>query len=836
MTSARLTVRGARIHSPHLPMLARSHTALRALALAAAAALAAGACPAGAQEAPPPASSDAPESSETSAPSADGSPAPVPDRCEVLFETMRRTPRDDFAFEGPVTILCGEERIQADRVTVSGRRYVVAEGNVLLVWQGSRIFGTRMEYDLETGQGWVEDAVGQALDDYIFWAERAEKIGDRTIRLKSATVTTCTQPVPYWSFSVSSATITLESYARMWNVRLRASRLPLIYLPYLVWPVKTDRAAGLLFPEFSSTSSRGDAVTQELFIPLGKSADVTLFGRYYTEAGLGGGARFNVLPNRRGQAVLDTFFIDDQVDDRNRYRATFRQTQEFRNGFKLFADLNFLSDFDYFTDFERDVELVTSPTILAKLELARNGAWTSLNVRELRRKQLFSDGSELVQQTLPEIEWRGRTRRLGRTPFYLSFESSLASIQLDGNQQGQPIDANYVRADAFPTLSLPWSPAPWLDVTPTVRVRSTFYTQSQREIADGSGGTTREVLDEDILRTLFGGGIDITGPKFARIFRRPDTPGASQYKHVIEPTISYGYQENYDDLDDIILYDEVDRFSGAGESVNYALTQRLFAKRPRSRPEAAPETGEVLMVPDATTSETRTDDPFDNYLPGAVPDEEAGEEEGEPMPSEPLEIATLEIRQSRSFDNELSFADLDRDGVNEESSPYSDINVVGRYSPSRTVNLDLRGRYNHLYDKFASVTVSGGISRKLARANFSLVHTNGLGVVPQSGFDDMGNPTTTFVDREDDTTLSLTTGFTLFRGKLALDLDTRYRFDRVAGQPAIPTRRWKLRYQTQCCTIYVEQFVRDFGDANDRQDFYLRIDLTGIGRILKVSY
>ena len=95
----------------------------------------------------------------------------------------------------------------------------------------------------------------------------------------------------------------------------------------------------------------------------------------------------------------------------------------------MVADVNVVSDFDYFSDFARELNLVSSPTILARVEFSRNGPSTSMNVRELRREQLFSDGSELVQQTLPEVEWRGRSRRLGKTPLYLAYESSVASVQ-----------------------------------------------------------------------------------------------------------------------------------------------------------------------------------------------------------------------------------------------------------------------------------------------------------------------------------------------------------------------------------------------------------------------
>ena len=67
----------------------------------------------------------------------------------------------------------------------------------------------------------------------------------------------------------------------------------------------------------------------------------------------------------------------------------------------------------------------------------------------------------LVQQTWPELEWRGRSLRLGRTPLYLGYLASTASIQQRGFQTGQRIDADYIRTDLFPEIQIPLSPVPW---------------------------------------------------------------------------------------------------------------------------------------------------------------------------------------------------------------------------------------------------------------------------------------------------------------------------------------------------------------------------------------
>jgi hypothetical protein len=600
----------------------------------------------------------------------------------------------------------------------------------------------------------------------------------------------------------------------MWNVRLRAKKLPFFYLPYLIWPVKEDRAIGLLMPEFHTTDTRGRAVSQELFVPLGRSADMTLLGRYYTEAGFGGGGELRFVPNSTGSGSFSGFYINDKVAGAGRYRAAYGQTQQFRNGFRMVADVNLVSDFDYFTDFERELNLITSPQTLARLEFSRNGPWTSLNVRELRREQLFLDQSSLVQQTLPEIEWRGRNRRLGRTPFYLSFESSLASIQqreknLSPDVTRAPIDADYLRGDLFPTLSMPLSPAPWLEVTPGVSYRWTYYTQQQIVPEDGTGP---EIVDEPISRELWTAGLEIVGPKLFRVYGDLEDPEARAYKHAVETRIAYGYAEFFDRLEEIIAFDEVDRVSGSGNQLNYALVQRLFARRPRVEPSAVSRSTETIVLPDGTVRSAGQPSSGEGGM------EDAGDTTTPPA-REAVEIATLELRQVRSFDRDLSTADLDRDGVADATSPYSDLQLIGRYNPNTNTSLDLRSSYHVLYHSFRGVTLSGSIRRKLARMRFSVVHRNGLEV-----------------NQTDDTQLRLTAGFSLFRNKLQLDLDGSFDYDPPQGQAHVPDKRWRLQYSTQCCTFLFERLTRDYASGVDRREFYFRVDLKGVGKILDINY
>ncbi len=734
----------------------------------------------------------------------------------------------DVLVEGAVTVTWKSGRFQCDRAVFHQKRYVEADGNVLLEWGGNRISGTHMEYDLETERGVILDAVGQVEGDYLFTAKRVEKIGDDLLHLDSARVTTCTQPTPYWSFRVSSAKVRINGYARMWNPRLKIAHVPVFYLPWLLWPVKEGRAPGLLLPELHTTQNRGRVVSLPLFVPLGRSADMTIVGSNYTKAGFGTGLEVRAIPNRNGVATFKGFYINDKVSGSKRYSAGYQQTQKFLNGFQMFADINVVSDFNYYSDYERELKLTSTPSTLARLELSRNGRWTSLNVRELRREQLLSDGSSLVQQTFPEIELRGRSRKLGDTPLFLSYEASLASIQQNGRQQGSFIDADYERLDLWPTLSMPLSRLPWLDVNPHVSYRTTYYTQSQTAPDPVTG--ERSILDRDIARSVYNAGIDITGPKFYRIFETPRSSFSKKYKNNIEPTISYNYAQAFDRLDDIILYDEIDRYGAAGNAVTYGLSSRLFAQRPQRAPQAYEGAGESILMPGGETSAAPPG-------PELAPEDHAEDVGAPPGPEkvETVEIATVQIMQTRSFDRDLSRADLNGDGVEEATSRASDVQFLGRFNPSPKVSVDLRANYQVLYKAIRDVTLSGTASSDLGRLRLSLVFRNGLGVQPQTTIVD-GSPVTAYVPRLDDTQVSFATGLNLFGGRLRLDLNGTYDANPGPGQSRFPEKQWRIQYSTQCCTIRLERLARGFSDIQNRSDYYLRVDLRGVGKILDQAF
>ena len=753
--------------------------------------------------------------------------------------------------EGAVTIETGLGRIQADRITFRQGHLVEAEGNVLIVWGNNRISGTRMAYDMgqkddpdpekRIAHGVIENAVGQVDPEFYFSARRVDTIGDDRVVLHDASVTTCTQPVPYWSFRVSTAKIKIDGYAHMFNLRPTIKKFPFFYLPYLVWPVKRERAPGLLFPEFGTTAKRGTFLSIPVFIPMGPSADITLFPEYYTIGGWAAGAKLRVIPNRDGYAEAEAQYNADQVTGSGRYRVQLKQTQNFLSGFRMVSDIDIVSDFNYYTDFVRNLTFASSPTILGRVSFTRSGPWTSVLVQEQYREQLFSDGSTLVQTTLPEIEWRGRSRRIGKSPFYFTYLSSVASIRQDSAR----LQASYLRGDLAPTLSAPFSPRPWLDINPTLAVRSTYWSQHQAPpLNPPVPSTTVTVVNDAIWRNLLSAGVEFVGPKLVRIFETKPKPGkdgadslpALKYKNTIEPRVAYNYQQAFDRNNEIIVYDEIDNFGANANRLTYGLASRLIAQRPRAAAEPQGGSGERILVPEGESGKLRE-------APSAVPESPdrppAASEapDAKKAPLEPIEIASVEVTQSYSFNSNPSIANLDsRAATPDSTSHFSAVALTGRYNPSRLLSFNVTGRYDVLFKAVSDVSLSGNFRQSMAQGLFSVVYHPGLGsdeictLVPDPSDPSQQICSYTYVSKRDATQLRFQGNFGPIAGRIRIGIDGTYNLTPAATEKHLPYRRLRLEYYTQCCGFLTEYLVSQYSSF-PRREFRFAVDLRGIGKL-----
>jgi LPS-assembly protein len=536
---------------------------------------------------PPAAGTAAPKPAVPAAPAAPaGPPGAGPDRLDfqLKFTTERggsaagsaanlEYKREDYAvLSGDVELKYQDLDLKADELEIDLQtKTVIALGHVILDQGPRRLAGDSLTFNLESKTGTIRHATGQVAPDYHFTGDQVDKTGDDTYVIRDGVFTSCTQPVPDWSFRIREATVEVGGYAHVRGATMRAKTLPVLYTPYLLWPVKSDRSSGFLVPNIGYSQRRGAELGLAYFQTLGRSYDTTFHLDTYTKGFLGFGDEFRYAPTAGTKGNFIGYYVyDPEVKDWRWKIELNHTTNDLPRGMRAVVQYQDYSDFNFFQDFERDFDRNTLRFIESRAFVTGN--WGPhlvnllLNSRETFVNQQVDD--TLVQRRLPELQYRLRSTQIAKTPFYLEVASSASYLNVSRPNSYQ---GTYGRFDLFPQVTLPVKTFPWLNLALTGGERLTWYgdTLNQAQTAFTGGSLTR---------ALPFGSAQIVGPSLSRIFTGK-LGNLGKFKHIIEPRFTYTYQGQVSDEDALATprFDEIDS-QFASNAGRVALDNRLLGK------------------------------------------------------------------------------------------------------------------------------------------------------------------------------------------------------------------------------------------------------------------
>ncbi|HEX6083111.1 MAG TPA: LPS assembly protein LptD [Thermoanaerobaculia bacterium] len=584
--------------------------------------------------------------------------------------------KDEYTvMTGGATVEYQDIKLVAQKITLNFRtKDVVAEGNVVIDQGPTRITATQAMYNLDAKTGTFFNATGTMDPSMYFSGDRIEKVDEKTWRLTNGVFTSCDLDRPAWSFHVGQADVTQDDYARMKDISFRARGLPVFWTPRLIWPTKRDRSQGLLIPRARFSNKFGTRLENGYFIPIGQSADATVYADVSTEQYFGGGLELRYVPTEN--VKLGEFrarFVNNAPEDRMEWKYEFKHAQEnLPGGFRGVVDMQDYSRLNFFREYDDRGDVFTQSNIYSSAYLTRNRPKYSLNILADRRDlELLqpspADPNVLLEarrryEQLPSLQFRMYPQQIGRTPFYFTLESSSSRLRTGGvdPQGARTIEADYYRTDVFPTMSMRLRTPQWFSVKPEVSVRQTVYSASQLPVCDGPVPpvecsvcetdptnfvcTRRELRDDKGVSRFYGQGqVEMVGPSFSRVFNVA-AGGFSRFKHIIEPRVTYVYTTDVENQDEIPNFDIIDTPSLpiVRDSVTYSLTQRILGK------EAGPNGNPREVLSFALRQSVALSDPFPRFGPGQ------GEHQFTPL------TATLRFNpyQSITLDANASFGNI----------------------------------------------------------------------------------------------------------------------------------------------------------------------------------
>lgn len=481
----------------------------------------------------------------------------------------------------------------------------LAIGNVRLISEKDILRGRRLRMNLESETGELSGgSVFIHQNHFYLSGDLIRKTGVQTYTADRFTGTTCDGPDPDWKITGRDLKVTIEGYGFSKHATLWAGIVPVLYSPYLIFPVKLKRQSGLLIPEIGYSQRKGNQYLQPLFWAINEHSDATLFAHYMSERGTRMGIEYRYILSDRSQgAFMAEGFSDRQVDDGSqqaseqwgyedddaarpnddRYWVRMKHDQQLPGGLTAKLDLDVVSDQDYLYEFRkgyngfdvtrdyfrntygRDIDDESEAIRLNRLNLNRTWHHYAFNTDlrwyddVVRRRQNMDDNT--VHQ-LPAIMLGATQQPVGNWPIYYDLESSYVHFYRINGTRGQ-------RLDLYPRVYAPFELARSIVMAPSVGVRATTWRLNYDDEAQDN--------EKDYFsRSLYDVKLD-TSTELYRLYN-VSWAGHDKLKHAVTPQVVYEFIPE-EDQEDLPEFDDNDRIE-AKNLVTYSLTNTFTGRRP----------------------------------------------------------------------------------------------------------------------------------------------------------------------------------------------------------------------------------------------------------------
>ena len=493
---------------------------------------------------------------------------------------------DEFDGDATSATLKGNVQVrQGDRSVKGNQMHYRDEG-------GNRSLQTNEHIDYEdslvhvTGEsGSYSGVTGAAFEGADFTLKQRAARGvakelkltpEGVLDLNGVSFTTC--PAGDNSWAINARDITLDTRSKIGtghDAHVDFFGVPLIYLPWISFPLSSERKSGFLFPGIGNTSTGGLQIAVPYYWNIRPNADFTFEPIVYSKRGidLGGDLRW-LTESQHGE--LDWNYLPyDRTFGAERDRIRLSELAELPADLRLRIKAETVSDNTYFEDFSNGPEGASTAFLERLLALTYRGEHWRLDVQAQQWQTIDTQNLQPNQQPYARAPWLvlDSDYSIGSSVMLrYGFDSEL--VYFDRDIPGP--DTNGWRGDLLPRAALDIS-GPGYFLRPAIAWRLTQYELDTL----GTGQFSRAPS-----RVLPIASLD-TGLQFER-----PTGSRDQRTVTLEPRLMYLYvpyrnqndlpifDTNLPDLNPVQLfrsnrYVGIDRVSDANQ-MSFALTSRLL--------------------------------------------------------------------------------------------------------------------------------------------------------------------------------------------------------------------------------------------------------------------
>ena len=413
-----------------------------------------------------------------------------------------RVSEDRILFTGNVILRYGEVEIKAGRILFDrSTQEITAEpleedsnltGTPHFIRGSERFSGRKMIYNIASGRGRVWEGRAKS-QNYHIWGEHALLDSVKNVFLRDLAISTCDEEHAHYRFQVGRLKMVENDKAIARNLTFELGPVPVMWLPFYVFPLQQGRRSGVLTPNLGSNSRDGFTVSNlGYYYAPSDYWDAALAATLREQGGLllDGDLAYHVRDRMRGSLDLQFENVNTSTATTTRnFRFSLNHWQRLSTSSSIRATGNFTSSrtFDQrntdnlynflnqqlrsslsldkdWREAGRSVDL--GLTYIRNLEEKTNAfqGFPRVSFRQSRRR-IFGEGSSTTWGTIRSV-----VSKSGAQPWYRAFYYSF-SADLDNAFTEEPVDSlerDDLNLGGRLTVNSQHRPMGWLELTPSL--------------------------------------------------------------------------------------------------------------------------------------------------------------------------------------------------------------------------------------------------------------------------------------------------------------------------------------------------------------------------------
>jgi LPS-assembly protein len=468
----------------------------------------------------------------TTAPPASGDESTV----NFYADTAESVDQQIFTLRGNAVVLYGAQRLDADSITYNTNDGAVdAQGNLhysrpglLVNGDHGRLFPDEKRGTLYEADYALPERHGRGQADVIHLLDAHHE------QLDKASYTTCPPGNTDWLLSARQVDLdTEDGMGVAHHARMNLKGVPVLYTPYISFPIDDRRRSGFLIPKIGTSQETGLDVSIPYYWNIAPNYDATLMPRIMSDRGVMMNMEFRYL-HRKDRGIFRAEYLpsDNKYNNKSRSLVSFEDTGRPMPHLATRIKASDVSDKDYFTDLGNTLVQTSQSFLRREAQATYYGNRWLLDTRVLNFQTVDPTVAVVNRpyMELPRVRFSAAPaqRLLG---LQFNVDSEITQFEKDKSVTG-------TRVDMLPQLSLPFERASYY-IKPSAGLRHTFYQLNDQASGDPkSPQRTTAVADID------------AGMFFDRNFQW----GESAYMQTLEPRLYYLYVP-YKKQEDIPVFD-----------------------------------------------------------------------------------------------------------------------------------------------------------------------------------------------------------------------------------------------------------------------------------------